>query len=331
MATTQMTKPTGRVEYGHMAQSQYAAIRRQQHRRQFISRLLLTLVTGAIVFVFFFPIWFWITASFKTFSGIFELPPRLIGFDITTTWWSVVIGGRPYLEVVREAVGANAGTGGAGTVGYYSVPFLVNSVITGVFSTLIVIAIATPTAYALSRFNMRGKQNVIFFILSTRFMPAFAAVLPITLIYRAIGWNDTRHGLILAHVLINLPLAILLLKSFFDDVPPELDDAAMVDGCTRFGAFRRIIIRYVAPGMAAAAVLCLIFSWNEFLFSLYLIRIPDLRQVAVTFATFDTSSGGTEWGFLAAAGTAAMVPVFIFILFVQRSLIRGLTLGAVRG
>lgn len=306
-------------------------IRQQQHRRQFINRVWLTIATAAIVFVFIYPIWFWITASFKSFEDIFAMPPALFGFDVTTTWWSSVIGGRPYLEVMQEAVGANAGTGGGGTVGYYSVPFLINSVITGLLSTLVVIAIATPTAYALSRFDMRGKQNVVFFILSTRFMPAFAAVLPITLIYRAINWDDTRHGLILAHVLINLPLAILLLKSFFDDVPPDLDDAAMVDGCTRFGAFWRIIIRYVAPGMAAAAVLCLIFSWNEFLFSLYLVRIPDLRTIPVTFATFDSSSGGTEWGFLAAAGTAAMVPVFVFILFVQRNLIRGLTLGAVRG
>lgn len=304
---------------------------RQLHRRQFISRLLLTLVTGAIVFVFIFPIWFWISASFKTFTGIFQLPPQLIGFSTTPTWWSVVIGGRPYVEAVREAVGATAGTGGAGTVGYYMVPFLTNSVIYAVASTLIVLLIATPTAYALSRFNMRGKQNVVFFILSTRFMPAFAAVLPITLIYRAIDLDDTRIGLILAHVLINLPIATLLLKSFFDDVPSELDDAAMVDGCTRFGAFWRIIVRYVAPGMAAAAVLSLIFSWNEFIFSLYLVRIPDLRPASVTFATFDSSSGGTEWGFLAAAGTAAMIPVFIFILFVQRNLIRGLTLGAVRG
>jgi multiple sugar transport system permease protein len=155
-------------------------------------------------------------------------------------------------------------------------------------------------------------------------------VLPLYLVYRSLGWIDTYHGLILAHIIINLPIAILLLKSFFDDVPSELDDAAMVDGCTRFGAFWRIIVRYVAPGMAAAAVLVLIFSWNEFLFTLYLTR-SELRTIPVAMSTFDSSSGGTEWGFLAAAGSAAMIPVFIFILFVQRHLVRGLTMGAVRG
>ena len=100
---------------------------------------------------------------------------------------------------------------------------------------------------------MRGKQNLVFFILSTRFMPAFTVILPLYLIYKELGLNDTLHGLVLAHVIINLPIAILLLKSFFDDVPQDLDDAAMVDGCTRWGAFARILIRYIAPGIAAAA------------------------------------------------------------------------------
>ncbi|MCC6615433.1 MAG: carbohydrate ABC transporter permease [Anaerolineae bacterium] len=329
MATANSTK--SRLGVGHKSESEWRSIQRQQHRRQFLNRLLLTIVTGVIVFIFFYPIWFWVTASFKTFTGIFQMPPQLLGFEAIGSWWSTVIGGRSYLEVVHETVGANAGTGGGGTVGYYIVPFLVNSAITGLLSTLVVISVATPTAYALSRFNPSGKQNIIFFILSTRFMPAFAAVLPLTQIYRFIGWDDTRIGLVLAHVLINLPLAILLIKSFFDDVPTDLDDAAMVDGCNRWGAFWRIVIRYVIPGMGAAAVLCLIFSWNEFLFSLYLVRIPDLSTLPVFLSGFDTASGGTEWGFLAAAGTAAMIPVFIFILFVQRSLIRGLTLGAVRG
>jgi len=171
----------------------------------------------------------------------------------------------------------------------------------------------------------------VFFILSTRFMPAAAVVLPLYQLYNYLGLYDTIGGLILAHVVINLPLAILLLKSFFDDVPRDLDDAALVDGCTRWGAFSRIIVRYVLPGIAAASVLCFIFSWNEALFALYLTRTPELKTVPVTMMTYDASAGPTEWGFMAAAGTAAMAPVFLFILFVQRYLIRGLTLGAVRG
>jgi multiple sugar transport system permease protein len=305
-------------------------IQRQRHRRQFLSKFLLTAVTIFILFLFVFPIYFWFSASVKPFQYIFRLPPQLTFEQPTGSWWSVVIGGRDYFETLREEAGGLSSTGGGGTGGYYVVPYLVTSIIVGGLSTLVVIAVATPTAYALSRFNPRGKQSVVFFILSTRFMPVVTAVLPIYLIYQQFRLIDTYGGLIIAHVVINLPLAILLLKSFFDDVPRDLDDAAQVDGCTRFGAFWRILIRYITPGIVAATVLCLIFSWNELLLTLYLTR-SELRTIPVAMTTFDSSSGGTEWGFLAAAGSAAMIPVFIFILFVQRHLVRGLTMGAVRG
>lgn len=304
---------------------------RRKHRKEFFVKLGLTLATAVIVLVFIFPIFYWARLSITPYKYVFTLPPRFDFPETTNAWWSVVIGGRSYSDVILEQVGNNTGVGGAGTGGYDIRPRIVNSILLAGTSTLIVMVVATFTAYALSRFNVRGKQNVVFFILSTRFMPGVAVVLPLYLMYRAIGLYDTFLGLVLAHVVINLPIAILLLKSFFDDVPQDLDDAAMVDGCTRFGAFWRIIIRYVAPGLAAAAVLCFIFSWNEFLFALYLTRTPELQTVPVTIRTYDASAGTTEWGLMSAAGTAAIVPVFIFVLFVQRYLIRGLTLGAVRG
>ncbi len=303
----------------------------RQHRRKFIQKLIVTIVTGFIVLVFIFPIFYWARLSITPYQYVFTIPPRFDFPATTTAWWSVVAGGRSYSDVILEQVGGNSGVGGAGTGGYDIRPRILNSVSIAGASTAIVMLVATFSAYALSRFDMRAKQNIVFFILSTRFMPGVAVVLPLYLMYRQIGLYDTRIGLILAHVVINLPIAILLLKSFFDDIPRELDDAAMVDGCTRFGAFWRIIVRYVAPGLAAAAVLCFIFSWNEFLFSLYLTRTPELQTVPVTIRTYDASAGTTEWGMMAAAGTAAIVPVFIFVLFVQKYLVRGLTLGAVRG
>ena len=301
------------------------------HRRKALQKALLTVVTAIIVLIFLFPIFYWARLSITPYKYVFTIPPRFDFPEITTAWWSVVTGQKSYSDVMLEQVGGNTGVGGAGTNGYDIRPRIVNSIVIAGASTLVVITVATFTAYALSRFDLRAKQNIVFFVLSTRFMPGVAVVLPLYLMYREIGLYDTRLGLILAHVVINLPIAILLLKSFFDDIPRELDDAAMVDGCTRFGAFRRIIIRYIAPGLAAAAVLCFIFSWNEFLFSLYLTRTPELQTVPVTIRTYDASAGTTEWGLMAAAGTAAIFPVFIFVLFVQRYLIRGLTLGAVRG
>lgn len=304
---------------------------RTQHRNRLMAKFGLTVIAAFITLIFFYPIYAWARLSIVPFRYVFVIPPRVDIPATTTAWWSVVVGGRSYQDVIREQAGSTQGVGGAGTNGYDIKPRIVNSVIIGLISTTVVIIVATFTAYALSRFNPRGKQNLVFFILSTRFMPPVAVVLPLYLVYKEIGWIDTYYGLILAHVVINLPLAILLLKSFFDDIPQDLDDAAMVDGCTRFGAFSKIIVRYVLPGIVAAAVLSFIFSWNEFIFSLYLTRIPEMRTVPVTMMTYDSSSGPTEWGFMAAAGTAAIAPVFVFILFVQRYLIRGLTMGAVRG
>jgi len=304
-------------------------VARLKHRRELFQRIALTFVTGLIVAIFFFPIYWWVGASFKPFQYFFQTPPHVTFEETTLSWWSVVVGGRDYSDVVQEVGGGIRSTGGGGTIGYYSVPFIWNSIIIGLASTGIVILVGTLSAYALSRLHVFGKQNWIFFVISTRFMPPVAVALPLFLMYRELNLIDTYVGLILAHTVINLPIAILLLKSFFDDIPQELDDAAMVDGTNRWGAFWRVLLPLSAPGMAAAAILSFIFSWNEFLFTLYLTR-SSIRTIPVAMSTFDSSSGGTEWGFLAAAGAAAMIPVFIFILFVQRHLVRGLTLGAIK-
>ena len=146
-------------------------------------------------------------------------------------------------------------------------------------------------------------------------------------IFRDIGLRDTHLGLILAHTLINLPLATLLLKSFFDDVPRELDESAMLDGATRLDVFRMVVLPLVKGGMAATAVLCFIFSWTEFLISLQM--TTSIRTIPVKITTFVTSTG-TEWGMITALGSAALLPSFIFIMLVQRHLVRGLTLGSLK-
>lgn len=288
--------------------------------------MLRTFVAVLITAIFVFPIFWWFLASFKPFGLIFKLPPVLF-FEPTTTWYDVVLGGEPYNKVMLELTGALTSTGGGF---YYSVPYIIDSIIIATTSTVVVIAISTPAAYALSRFHMRRRHDLVFWILSTRMMPPIVAALPFFMMYRRLNLVDTYPGIILVHTVINLPLAILLLKSFFDDVPYELDEAAMVDGATRFQAFNKVIVHYILPGLSATAILSFIFSWNEFLLTLTLTRTA-VRTMPVAASTFDTSTGGTEWGFLAALGTAAMVPVFVFVLFVQRHLVRGLTMGAIKG
>jgi multiple sugar transport system permease protein len=300
-------------------------------RRKLVKRLnvgawLRTLVAVVLTGIFIFPIFFWFTASLKPFGLIFTLPPVFI-FQPTLNWYSVVLGGVSYNDLMLKLTGALTSTGGGL---YYSVPYIVDSMIVATSSTILVILVATPAAYGLSRFSFRRRHDLVFWILSTRMMPPIVAALPFFLMYRRVNMVDTYPGVILVHTVINLPLAILLLKSFFDEVPYDLDEAAMVDGATRFQAFNKVIIHYVLPGLSAAAILSFIFSWNEFLLTLVLTR-TGVRTIPVAASTFDSSTGGTEWGFLAALGTSAMVPVFIFVLFVQRHLVRGLTMGAVKG
>ena len=292
-------------------------------RRGLILRTTLVVI---IVAIFFFPIYWWFLSSFKPFGLIFKLPPVLF-FQPTMKWYSVVLGGESYNKIMLELSGALTSTGGGF---YYSVPYIITSVVVASISTALVIAVSTPAAYSLSRFGFRRRHDLVFWILSTRMMPTVVAALPLFFMYRQIGIVDTYPGVILAHTVINLPLATLLLKSFFDEVPYDLDEAAMVDGATRVQAFYKVIIHYVLPGLAATAILSFIFSWNEFLLTLVLSR-TQVRTMPVAASTFDTSTGGTEWGFLAALGTSAMVPVFVFVLFVQRNLVRGLTMGAVKG
>lgn len=285
------------------------------------------LTTGSAILIsglFFFPIFWWFLSSFKPFGAIFHLPPVFV-FKPTLTWYAVVLGGVPYQQTELAETGAITGEGGGL---YYSIPYLRDSIIIATLSTLFVVIISCLAGYALSRFTFRRKHDLTFWILSTRMMPPVVVALPLFLMYRTLEWIDTYHGIILVHTAMNVPLATLLVKSFFDEVPRDLDEAAMVDGANRFQAFQ-LIVNYVRPGIAAAAILSFIFSWNEFLLTLVLTK-GGVRTMPVAASTFITAYG-TEWGFLAALGTAAMVPVFIFILLVQRHLVRGLTLGAVRG
>jgi multiple sugar transport system permease protein len=147
-------------------------------------------------------------------------------------------------------------------------------------------------------------------------------------IYKDFGLLDTYLGMILAHALINLPLAVLLLKSFFDDIPQEIDESAIIDGASRWLIFRRVVLPMARGGIAATAVLCFIFSWTEFLLALTLTQ-TGIKTVPVVSSSFVTSTG-TAWGNMAALGAAAMVPAFIFILLVQKQLVRGLTLGSLK-
>ena len=284
-----------------------------------------TLAAAIVAGVFILPILWWALASIKPTQEILSVPPKLFDFDPTLNWYRVVLGNADPTQLNLETTGS-VGRGSGGST-FFSLPYLRDSAVVGVGSTALVLLLAAPAAYAMSRFALRWRKDLAFWILSQRMMPPIVAAFPLFFIFRQLGWIDTYHGLILVHAAMNVPLAVLLLMSFFDEVPRDLDDAAMVDGATRFGAFLNSLT-LVRGGLVATAVLAFIFSWNEFLLSLVL-TTGLVRTVPVASSTF-TTAFITEWGYLAALGIASMVPIFIFILIVQRHLVRGLTLGAVK-
>jgi multiple sugar transport system permease protein len=283
-------------------------------------RVFRAIAAWFVVALFAFPIYYWFTIAFRVEREIFELPPLLFDYTFSTKSFEEVFG----ISLGYERGGRQLAGGG----NFYMTPYLVDSIIVAVGSTALAITIATFAAYALSRMRFAGQHHFVLWVLSTRMMPPVAVVIPMFFIYKEIGLLDTYTGVILVHALMNLPLAVLLLKSFFDDIPAEIDEAALIDGASRWLIFRKIVAPMAIGGVAATAVLCFIFSWTEFLFVLTLTQ-TGLKTVPVVSSTFVTSTG-TAWGKMAALGVGAMVPAFIFILLVQKNLVRGLTLGSLK-
>jgi multiple sugar transport system permease protein len=204
----------------------------------------------------------------------------------------------------------------------------VNSVIIGFGSTFLAVFLGTLAAYAFSRFRVPLKDDLLFFILSTRMMPPVAVAIPIYLMYRQLGLSDTHLGMILLYTAVNLSLSVWLLKGFVDEIPREYEEAAVVDGYTRFQAFVKVVLPQMRAGIAATAIFCLIFAWNEYAFALLL--TSGNAQTAPPFIPIIIGEGGLDWPAVAAGTTLFLVPVVVFTVLLRKQLLRGITFGAVR-
>jgi len=205
----------------------------------------------------------------------------------------------------------------------------VNSLVTSTVSTLLALLIGVPAAYALSRWSGRGKFGLGLGILLTRMAPPIAFTIPFFLAYRWLGLQDTRTGLILIYMTFNLPLVIWMMQPFFDAVPRSLEEAALMDGASFARVFAEIVMPMATAGIAATAILCFLYAWNDFFFALILTR-TDARTAPVAVVNF-MNYEGWEWGKIAAGGSMVMAPVLVFSLLVRRYLVSGLTAGAVKG
>ena len=203
-----------------------------------------------------------------------------------------------------------------------------NSVVVGFGSTFLSVFLGVLAAYAFSRFRVPLKDDLLFFILSTRFMPPIAVAIPIFLMYRTLGLSDTALGMILLYTAVNVSLAVWLLKGFIDEIPREYEEAAMIDGYTRLQAFVKVVLPQAATGIAATAIFCLIFAWNEYAFAVLL--TSGNAQTAPPFIPTIIGEGGLDWPAVGAGTTLFLLPILIFTVLLRRHLLRGITFGAVR-
>ena len=265
------------------------------------------LVTLAVVAALL-PVYWMITISLKSEVDQFALPPKWFIFNPTLAHY--------HDAFVERSFGR----------------YLLTSAIVAVLSTAIAVVLGTLAAYALSRFRLPRKLNkrVALWILSTRMFPPIVTAVPLFLLMSDLRLLDTMASLVIVYAAFNLPFVVWMMRGFFNEIPRDLEEAARVDGDSRLSALRRVILPLAAPGLAATAVFCLIISWNEFLFALTLTQTDAAMTLPVGIAGRVTQYE-IEWGAMSAAGVVAMIPILIFALAVQRHLVRGLSLGAVKG
>jgi sorbitol/mannitol transport system permease protein len=263
---------------------------------------LLTTLTWVLVLLFFFPIGWMVITSFKTEAGAAAIPPTLFSeFTLDN-----------YAAVFDRGMGA----------------YLTNSFISSISSTLIVLLLAIPCAYGLSIRPIKKVTDVLFFFISTRFLPVAASIIPLYFILLALGLLDNITALSWLYVAINLPIAIWMMRSFFTEVPVEIIEAAQIDGAKLSVELFRVVLPIVMPGIAAVALICFIFSWNEY-FLASILTTDTARTVPPFLASF-VDGRGQFLAVLSAASTVAVLPVVAAGWLAQKQLVRGLAMGAVK-
>ncbi len=287
------------------------------NKKRWKGKALVFLLMAAVLALTLFPVWWIVNISLKTADQALTMPPKLIF--------------RPTLENYKEVLfGAAQNASGRWvptTKGFLKQAG--NSICICLTATGIALAAGVPAAYALSKFSFKRKQDISFFILSTRFMPPIVVVIPLFLLYRQLGLMDTKVGMIILYTFISLSLVIWMMKGFFDEIPQELTESARVDGCTQLGALFKVAIPITKQGISATAILTLIGIWNEFLFAV-IFTSKNAKTVTLSVMGYVTIRE-VAWANMAAAGILITIPVLFFTILTQKHLVQGLTAGAVKG
>jgi|YelNatPaOPRAMG01_1025707.scaffolds.fasta_scaffold05271_9 multiple sugar transport system permease protein len=257
------------------------------------------------------PLWMFLT-SLKRPIETFARPPVLISIPPTLENWVELFNPAAKWEGDRIL-----------TV------MIPNSVIASLTSTFLTICASFLAAYSMSRFKFKGRKSLAFLIISTRMLPPIATVIPLYIMFGQLGLRDNLLGLILVYTTLNIPLATWMLKSFIDEVPRAIDEAALVDGASRLHILFKIVLPLSAPGLVATSIFSFLLAWNDFAVAFFLVGLKA-KTLPLQSTAFITEVG-VYWGPMGAFGTLMAAPAIIFALFASKYLIKGLTLGAVKG
>ncbi len=268
-----------------------------------MNRVAIYLSVILVVFLSIAPILYLLVTSFKEPDLTFAIPPV----------WNFMPTTQNYDEVL-SSTNFNK--------------YFVNSIVIALTTTGIALTLGTLAAYGFSRFRFRGQFWLRMSSLVPQMLPPIAIVVPLYVLFNSINWIDSRQALVVSYLTFTIPLSIWMMAGFFDDVPLELEEAAMIDGCSRFGALIRVSLPLALPGMAATAILNFLYCWNEFLYAVILTG-REARTLPVIITSFMTNRA-VLWGRIAASGSLVLIPVLIFALLAQRYLVRGLARGAVK-
>ncbi len=268
-----------------------------------------TILAVAISFIYFFPVLWIVLTAFKTERDILAVPAK---FLFTPTFDNFV------------GVFSRAYFGGQATDTGFD-RFFFNSIFISATSVLLATILGTLAAYGFSRYPLKGNDTYLSIILMTRMLPPIILIIPVFILFRIVGLSGTYAGIILLYTAFNLPFIIWMMKSFFDELPPDVEDAARMDGSGERRVFFRICLPQVAAGLAATAVFGLILTWNEFLFA-FVLTNDETRTIPVAMA----QKRAVSWGLLAATETLFLLPVVVAVFVLQGYLLRGLTFGTIR-
>jgi multiple sugar transport system permease protein len=276
-------------------------------KRRRVSRVISYVVLVAIGGVGIAPFAYLLILSSKSGLTILDVPPSL-HFD-----WPTIKAN--YGQVIHEN---------------HYLTYVKNSILVTGAATFLALVIGVPAAYGFSRLRFRGADHFASTILSFRFMPPVAVAIPIYLMINTFGLVNSYAGLILPYIAFSLPLVVWIMIGFFDEIPREIDEAALVDGLTRPAVLLRVLLPLARPGMLVAATFGVIFTWNEFLVGLYIINNSDHETIPIAASSLLTVESPIQFNIAAAVGVVTVIPTLVFSIFVQRYIVRGLTAGAVK-